>query len=81
MILIDKRGMGLSDRVQGAPSLEDTMSDALRVLDAAASERTFVMGASEGGARPFCWLPPIPNARADSSCMRPRRNCGFAVHL
>ncbi len=50
VILFDKRGMGLSDRVQGAPSLEDTMRDALCVLDAAASERTFVMGTSEGGA-------------------------------
>ena len=50
VILFDKRGMGLSDRVQGAPSLEDTLSDALCVLDAAASNRTFVMGTSEGGA-------------------------------
>jgi pimeloyl-ACP methyl ester carboxylesterase/DNA-binding CsgD family transcriptional regulator len=50
VILFDKRGMGLSDRVRGAPSLEDTMSDALRVLDAVASTRTFVMGTSEGGA-------------------------------
>lgn len=50
VILFDKRGMGLSDRIQGAPSLEDTMSDALCVLDAAASTRTFVMGTSEGGA-------------------------------
>lgn len=50
VILFDKRGMGLSDRVQGAPSLEDTMGDALCVLDAAASERTLVMGTSEGGA-------------------------------
>jgi len=50
VILFDKRGMGLSDRVQGAPSLEDTLSDAMCVLDAAASNRTFVMGTSEGGA-------------------------------
>ena len=50
VILFDKRGMGLSDRVQGAPSLEDTMGDALCVLDAAVSNRTFVMGTSEGGA-------------------------------
>jgi pimeloyl-ACP methyl ester carboxylesterase/DNA-binding CsgD family transcriptional regulator len=50
VILFDKRGMGLSDRVQGAPALEDTMNDALCVLDAAASDRTFVMGTSEGGA-------------------------------
>ncbi|HMD79883.1 MAG TPA: LuxR C-terminal-related transcriptional regulator, partial [Anaerolineales bacterium] len=39
VILFDKRGMGLSDRVQGAPSLEDTLSDAICVLDAAASNR------------------------------------------
>ena len=50
VILFDKRGMGLSDRVQGAPSLEDTLSDAICVLDASASNRTFVMGTSEGGA-------------------------------
>ena len=50
VILFDKRGMGLSDRVRGAPSLEDTMSDAMCVLDAAKSNRTFVMGTSEGGA-------------------------------
>jgi pimeloyl-ACP methyl ester carboxylesterase/DNA-binding CsgD family transcriptional regulator len=50
VILFDKRGMGLSDRVQGAPSLEDTLSDAMCVLNAAGSNRTFVMGTSEGGA-------------------------------
>lgn len=50
VILFDKRGTGLSDRIQGAPSLEDTLSDAMCVLNAAASNRTFVMGTSEGGA-------------------------------
>jgi len=50
VILFDKRGTGLSDRIQGAPSLEDTLSDALCVLNAAASNQTFVMGTSEGGA-------------------------------
>lgn len=50
VILFDKRGTGLSDRMGGAPSLEDTVGDALCVLDAVASDRTFVMGTSEGGA-------------------------------
>lgn len=50
VILFDKRGVGLSDRIQGAPSLEDTLDDALCVLNAAGSKRTFVMGTSEGGA-------------------------------
>ena len=50
VILFDKRGVGLSDRIQGAPSLEDTLSDAVCVLNAVGSNRTFVMGTSEGGA-------------------------------
>ncbi len=50
VILFDKRGTGLSDRIQGAPSLENTIDDAICVLNAAGSNRTFVMGTSEGGA-------------------------------
>ncbi len=50
VILFDKRGVGLSDRIQGAPTLDDTLSDARRILDAVGSTRTFVMGTSEGGA-------------------------------
>lgn len=50
VILFDKRGMGLSDRVQGAPSIENTIEDAICVLNATASKQTFVMGTSEGGA-------------------------------
>ena len=50
VILFDKRGVGLSDRIQGAPTLENTVTDAIHVLDAAASKRTFVLGTSEGAA-------------------------------
>jgi pimeloyl-ACP methyl ester carboxylesterase/DNA-binding CsgD family transcriptional regulator len=50
VILFDKRGMGLSDRIQGAPSLENTIEDATCVLNAAGSQRAFIMGTSEGGA-------------------------------
>jgi pimeloyl-ACP methyl ester carboxylesterase/DNA-binding CsgD family transcriptional regulator len=50
VILFDKRGMGLSDRVQDALSLENTIDDAICVLNAATSKQTFVMGTSEGGA-------------------------------
>jgi pimeloyl-ACP methyl ester carboxylesterase/DNA-binding CsgD family transcriptional regulator len=50
VILFDKRGVGLSDRIQGAPTLENTIEDARCVLDAAGSKRVFVMGTSEGGA-------------------------------
>jgi pimeloyl-ACP methyl ester carboxylesterase/DNA-binding CsgD family transcriptional regulator len=50
VILFDKRGVGLSDRIQGAPTLDETVNDANHVLDAVASKRTFVMGTSEGAA-------------------------------
>lgn len=50
VILFDKRGVGLSDRIQGAPTLDETVNDANCVLDATASKRTFVMGTSEGAA-------------------------------
>ncbi len=50
IILFDKRGVGLSDRLQGAPTIEQTIADALCVLDAAGSKRAFVSGTSEGGA-------------------------------
>lgn len=50
VVLFDKRGIGLSDRVQSGPSLEHTVRDALAVLDATGSKRAFVFGTSEGGA-------------------------------
>ena len=34
-IIFDKRGTGISDRVQGAPSLEERMDDVRAVMDAA----------------------------------------------
>ena len=51
LILFDKRGMGLSDRVPDdrLPSLEVRMDDARAVMDAAGSERAVVVGVSEGG--------------------------------
>ncbi len=48
LILFDKRGTGLSDRVSGTPSLETRMDDVRAVMDAVGSERAAVMGISEG---------------------------------
>jgi len=52
VILFDKRGTGLSDRVpeQGLPTLEQRMDDVRAVLDAVGSERAALLGVSEGGA-------------------------------
>jgi pimeloyl-ACP methyl ester carboxylesterase len=51
LILFDKRGTGLSDRVprDELPSLEERMDDVIAVLEAVGSRRAAVMGHSEGG--------------------------------
>jgi pimeloyl-ACP methyl ester carboxylesterase/DNA-binding winged helix-turn-helix (wHTH) protein len=56
LILFDKRGTGLSDRVpvNRLPTLEQRMDDVRAVLDAVGSERAALCGVSEGG--PMCSL-------------------------
>jgi pimeloyl-ACP methyl ester carboxylesterase len=51
LIMFDKRGTGLSDRVSEdkLPTLEDRMDDLRAVMDAVGSERAAVFGVSEGG--------------------------------
>ena len=51
LILFDKRGTGLSDRVPIAqlPTLEQRMDDLRAVMDAVGSERAAILGVSEGG--------------------------------
>lgn len=49
LILFDRRGQGLSDRPSSATTLEETMDDALAVMEAAGSKRAAVFGESEGG--------------------------------
>ena len=48
LILFDKRGTGMSDRIDGAPTLEMRMDDVRAVMDAAASARAAILGVSEG---------------------------------
>lgn len=52
LILLDRRGVGLSDRVGSIPSVDATAEDIGTVLDAAGSRRVILFGASEGG--PAC---------------------------
>jgi pimeloyl-ACP methyl ester carboxylesterase len=51
LIMFDKRGTGLSDRVptNKLPTLEERIDDLRAVMDAAGSERPAVFGFSEGG--------------------------------
>ncbi len=48
LLMFDKRGMGLSDRVRFG-TLEERMDDIRAVMDAAGSESAALMGVSEGG--------------------------------
>ncbi len=49
LIMFDKRGVGLSDRVANVVSLEERMDDVRAVMDAVGSERALILGVSEGG--------------------------------
>ena len=50
MVLMDKRGTGLSDRDSGIPPIEQQVDDVLAVMDAAGMETAAVLGVMDGGA-------------------------------
>jgi class 3 adenylate cyclase/alpha-beta hydrolase superfamily lysophospholipase len=54
VIAFDKRGTGMSDPVEGVPTLEQRMDDVRIVMDAAGSEKAALAGFSEGA--PMCVL-------------------------
>ena len=64
LILFDKRGTGLSDRVHGVASLEERMDDVRAVMDAAGSERAVVVGISEGGPMVALFAATYPERTA-----------------
>lgn len=52
LIVLDKRGTGLSDRVTDAATIDERMDDVRAVMDAVGSQRAALLGSSEGG--PMC---------------------------
>jgi pimeloyl-ACP methyl ester carboxylesterase len=54
LIIMDRRGTGLSDRAEKLPTLEQRMDDLRAVMDEAGSKRAFLFGISESG--PMCAL-------------------------
>ena len=62
VIQFDKRGTGLSDRVDThhLPSLETRMDDVRAVMDAAGSRRAVLLGASEGGPMSILFAATYP---------------------
>jgi len=62
LILFDKRGTGMSDRVPDAnlPTLEQRMDDVRAVMDAAGSERAALFGQSEGASMAILFAATYP---------------------
>jgi len=60
VITFDKRGQGLSDRITGAPSLEQRMDDVRVVMDEVGSQRAVVVGFSEGSAMSALFTATYP---------------------
>ena len=61
VVVLDKRGNGLSDRVMGASSLEERMDDIRAVMDAVGSERATLFGVSEGGPISLLFTATYPS--------------------
>jgi class 3 adenylate cyclase len=61
LILFDRRGSGLSDRVTDVPGLEEQMDDVIAVMDAAGVERAAIMGQLEGGAMSSLFAATYPD--------------------
>jgi pimeloyl-ACP methyl ester carboxylesterase len=62
LILFDKRGTGMSDRVpnERLPTLEERMDDVRAVLDAVGSESAALLGHSEGGSMSLLFAATYP---------------------
>jgi pimeloyl-ACP methyl ester carboxylesterase len=60
LIIFDKRGTGLSDRVSGVPDLETRMEDIRAIMDAVGSERAALLGYSEGAAMAALFAATYP---------------------
>jgi pimeloyl-ACP methyl ester carboxylesterase/DNA-binding CsgD family transcriptional regulator len=64
LILFDKRGCGMSDRVHPLPTLEQRMDDVRAVMDAAGSKRAALLGISEGGVMAALFAATYPERAA-----------------
>jgi pimeloyl-ACP methyl ester carboxylesterase/DNA-binding CsgD family transcriptional regulator len=60
LILFDKRGTGLSDRVKRLPTTDERMDDLRAVMDATGSERAAIVGLSEGAPLAITFAAAYP---------------------
>src|SRR5262245_65613787 len=63
LLLFDRRGAGLSDRVnkERLPTLEARMDDIRAVMDAAGSDRAILCAWEDGSALPFLFGATYPD--------------------
>jgi class 3 adenylate cyclase/DNA-binding winged helix-turn-helix (wHTH) protein len=61
VIVFDKRGQGLSDRVVAEQTLEERIDDVRAVMDAAGSKRATIYGWSEGGPMSLMFAAAYPS--------------------
>jgi class 3 adenylate cyclase/alpha-beta hydrolase superfamily lysophospholipase len=71
LLMFDKRGTGLSDRVREAPTLETRMDDVRAVMDAASSERAVLWTAHEGSRTALLFAATYPERTAGLVLLEP----------
>jgi pimeloyl-ACP methyl ester carboxylesterase len=69
VILYDKLGTGLSDPVDGVPTLESRSDDLRAVMDAAGCQRAALFGFSEGGPISVLFAGTYPDRVQSLACM------------
>jgi class 3 adenylate cyclase/pimeloyl-ACP methyl ester carboxylesterase len=71
VLMFDKRGTGLSDRLREAPTLETRMDDVRVVMDAAGSERAVLWTGHEGSRTALLFAATYPERAAGLILLEP----------
>ena len=71
LLMLDKRGTGLSDRVRDLPTLETRMDDVRAVMDAAGAERTLFFTGHEGSQLALLFAATYPERTAGLMLIEP----------
>lgn len=61
VVILDRRGTGMSDPVVDPPTLEERMDDVRAVMDAVCWERAAIFGVSEGGPMAMLFAATFPD--------------------
>jgi len=61
VVILDRRGTGMSDPVVDPPTLEERMDDVRAVMDAVCWDRAAIFGVSEGGPMAMLFAATFPD--------------------